>query len=176
MNIDTTRQYCAICSAEVDMPVDTIDAMAMAPGEIGGALRASLSGSGAGWSHGALRASLSGSGAGWSPAEVLTHLADTEVVTGWRLRQILAEDEPTIQPYDQERWATALHYQKRDPTVALEAFGAARHANLEILRLLSDEEWERAYVQPEYGRQTLRAKIRHISDHDLAHLRQIRGG
>ena len=160
MNIDTTRQYCAICSAEVDMPVDTIDAMAMAPGEIGGALRASLS----------------GSGAGWSPAEVLTHLADTEVVTGWRLRQILAEDEPTIQPYDQERWATALHYQKRDPTVALEAFGAARHANLEILRLLSDEEWERAYVQPEYGRQTLRAKIRHISDHDLAHLRQIRGG
>ena len=160
MNIDTTRQYCAICSAEVDMPVDTIDAMAMAPGEIGGALRASLS----------------GSGAGWSPAEVLTHLADTEVVTGWRLRQILAEDEPTIQPYDQERWATALHYQKRDPTVALEAFGAARHANLEILRLLSDEEWERTYVQPEYGRQTLRTKIRHISDHDLAHLRQIRGG
>src|SRR6266540_3882193 len=159
MSIDTTRQYCPICSAEIEVPVDIIAAMTAAPGLIAKAVRA---------------APRSG-GDRWSPAEVAAHLADTEVVSGWRLRQILAEDEPAIQPYDQERWATALHYQKRDPTVALEAFGAARHANLEILRLLSDEEWERTYVQPEYGRQTLRTKIRHISDHDLAHLRQIRG-
>jgi hypothetical protein len=106
---------------------------------------------------------------------VAAHLADTEVVTGWRLREILSEDEPTIQPYDQEKWAAALRYKQRDPDLALEAFAAARRANLELLRLLSDEEWERTCVQPEYGRQTLRTRIRHKSDHDIAHLRQIRG-
>ncbi len=159
MDIDTTKEFCPICSAEVEMPVDIIAAMTAAPGLIAEAVRATLP---------------SGSD-GWSPADVAAHLADTEVVTGWRLRQILAEDKPTIQPYDQEKWAGALRYQERDVGLALEAFAAARRANLEILRLVSDGEWERAYVQPEYGRQTLRAKIRHISDHDLAHLRQIRG-
>jgi DinB superfamily len=80
-----------------------------------------------------------------------------------------------IQPYDQDAWAEALHYDKRDLTLALGAFAAARRANLEILRLLSEAEWERAYRHAEYGRLTLRQKIQHIADHDLAHLRQIRG-
>jgi len=159
MNIETTRQFCPICSAEIEVPVDIIAAMAAAPGLITEAVR---------------RAPLSG-GDGWSPAEVAVHLADTEIVTGWRLRQILAEDEPTIQPYDQEKWAAALRYRERDVGLALEAFAAARRANLEILGLLSDDEWERACVQPEYGRQTLRTRVRHKSDHDIAHLRQIRG-
>ncbi len=159
MSVATVPSYCPICATEVDMPVDTIAAMSAAPGLIADAVR-----------------EAPGAAAGWSPAEVATHLADTEVVTGWRLRQILAEDTPTLQPYDQEKWAAALRYQQRDPDLALESFAAARRANLEILRLLSDEEWERAYIQPEYGRQTLRTKIRHMSDHDLAHLRQIHGG
>jgi len=115
-------------------------------------------------------------GPGWSPPEVAAHLADTEVVTGWRLRQILAEDEPTLQPYDQEKWAAALRYGERNTDLALEAFAAARQANLELLRLLSDRDWERGYLHLEYGRQTLRVKIQHLSDHDLAHLRQICGG
>jgi len=159
MSTETVRSYCPICVTEVDMPVDIIAGMSAAPELIADAVRVAPSGA-----------------AGWSPAEVATHLADTEIVTGWRLRQILAEDTPTIQPYDQEKWAAALRYQQRDPALALESFAAARRANLELLRLLSDAEWDRAYVQPEYGRQTLRIKIQHISDHDLAHLRQIRGG
>lgn len=82
MNIETTFGYCPICATEVDSPVDTIVALAAAPGLIAEAVRAAPS----------------ETRAGWSPAEVAAHLADTEVVTGWRLRQILAEGEPTIQP------------------------------------------------------------------------------
>lgn len=160
MTQEIVLDFCPICGTEVDTPADTLTAMADAPEAIAQALRDAPAG---------VRD-------GWSPAEVATHLADTEVVTGWRIRQILAIDEPEIQPYDQDKWATALRYDERDANLSLEAFAAARRANLEILRLLSDEDWERVYVQPEYGRQTLRAKIRHISDHDLAHLRQIQGG
>jgi len=160
MNPETQRVHCPICSGETEMPVDTLTALAAAPEAIAKAMSDAPA----------------GARDGWSPGEVATHLADTEVVTGWRIRQILAIDEPEIQPYDQDKWATALRYDERDANLSLEAFAAVRRANLEILRLLSDEDWERVYVQPEYGRQTLRAKIRHISDHDLAHLRQIQGG
>jgi DinB superfamily len=160
MSAATTRDYCPICSAEVDRPVDTIGSMAAAPRQIAEAVRASAS----------------SRGPGWSPAEVAAHMADTEVVSGWRLRQILAENEPTIQPYDQDKWATSLHYGERDTDLALEAFDSARQANLELLRLLSDEDWERAYSHSEYGRLTLRILVQHLSEHDLTHMGQIRGG
>ena len=42
----------------------------------------------------------------WSAAEIVCHLADCEVVMAFRLRQTLAEDAPTIQPFDQEKWAS----------------------------------------------------------------------
>ena len=155
----TERAHCPICGAETEMPVDTLTSLASGPELIAAAMREARP---------AARE-------GWSPAEVAVHLADTEVVSGWRYRQILAEDEATIQPYDQDRWAAGLHYDKRDIDLALEAFASARRANLELLQLLSDDDWQRAYHHGEYGRLTLRQKVRHISDHDLAHLRQIRG-
>jgi DinB superfamily len=159
MGAKTKLEFCPICGAEVDTPVDVLASLAEAPEAIATALREAPA----------------GAREGWSASEVATHLADTEVVTGWRMRQTLAADEPEIQPYDQDAWAEALHYDKRDLTLALGAFAAARRANLEILRLLSEAEWERAYRHAEYGRLTLRQKIQHIADHDLAHLRQIRG-
>ena len=45
----------------------------------------------------------------WSAAEIVSHLADCEMVFGFRLRQTLAEDGPTIQPFDQEKWAAMYH-------------------------------------------------------------------
>lgn len=157
---ETTLEFCEICGAEVEMPADTLKALTEGPDKIGTALREAPTGK----RH------------GWTPAEVATHLADTEVVSGWRIRQILAENEPDIQPYDQDKWATALHYGERDVNLALEAFVAARRANVEILRLLAENDWERTYVHEEYGRLTLRQKVRHLSDHDLTHQRQIRSG
>src|ERR1700694_3058489 len=41
----------------------------------------------------------------WSPAAIICHLADCELVFAFRLRQTLAEDNHTIQPFDQEKWA-----------------------------------------------------------------------
>ena len=159
MTPEVVREFCEICGAEVEMPTDTLAALESAPDAIARAMRNAPT---------AQRE-------GWAPAEVATHLADTEVVTGWRVRQILAEPEPEIQPYDQDKWVSALRYGERDTNLSLEAFAAARRANLEILRLLRNDDWERTYRHAEYGRLTLRQKIRHISDHDLTHMRQIRG-
>lgn len=51
----------------------------------------------------------------WSVGEILAHLADSEIVRGWRMRQILGSPGTPIQAFDQDSWAAAAHYEKRDP-------------------------------------------------------------
>jgi len=46
----------------------------------------------------------------WSILEILGHLADIEIVYGYRLRQMLADDKPVIAPMNQEAWAKHLGY------------------------------------------------------------------
>jgi hypothetical protein len=159
MTVTTTRRHCPICEAEVEMPADTVEGMAATPKLIAEAVRAASG----------------GVGEGWSASEIAAHLADIEVALGWRLRQILSEDEPELQPFDQDDWAAALRYGERDVEVALNAFVAQRAANVEILARLSEEGWERRFRHPEFGPASLRTLVRHISDHDLVHLAQIQG-
>src|SRR5580692_3527445 len=67
----------------------------------------------------------------WSAAEIVAHLADCELVFGFRLRQTLAEDAPVIQPFDQDKWATV--YRGIEAGHALEVFSALRGWNLRLL-------------------------------------------
>ncbi len=157
--METTRRHCPICESEVEMPVDTVEGMAAAPKLIAEAVRAAPG----------------GAGEGWSASEIAAHLADIEVALGWRIRQVLSVDEPALQPFNQDDWAAALRYGERDVEVALNAYAAQRAANVEILAGLSEEGWERRFKHPEFGPASLRTLVRHISDHDLAHLAQIRG-
>ena len=157
MTVETTRRHCPICESEVEMPVDTVEGMAAAPKLIAEAVRAASG----------------GAGDGWSASEIAAHLADIEVALGWRLRQVLSADEPELQPFDQNDWAAALRYGERDVEVALKAYAAQRAANVEILARLSEDGWERRFKHPEFGLASLRTLVRHISDHDLAHLTQI---
>ena len=46
----------------------------------------------------------------WAAADVVQHLADSELVLGFRMRMVLTEDRPTIQGYDQDKWAGTLRY------------------------------------------------------------------
>jgi len=50
----------------------------------------------------------------WSVTEVIAHLADSEMVVGWRLRSILGAPGTPIQAYDQDAWAKEGNYGKRD--------------------------------------------------------------
>lgn len=67
----------------------------------------------------------------WSPAEIVSHLADCEIAFGFRLRQTLAEDEPIMQPFDQEKWAAT--YGDIPASQALAAFTAMRAWNLRLI-------------------------------------------
>src|SRR5215468_4152 len=55
----------------------------------------------------------------WSVRQVVQHLADSELVGGFRFRMVLAHDAPELPGYDQDLWADRLHYQESDLATAL---------------------------------------------------------
>ena len=68
----------------------------------------------------------------WSALECLGHMVDGELVVSGRIRWIIAEDEPDIVGYDQDRWVARLHRPDDDPETLIGLFDALRHANLRL--------------------------------------------
>ncbi|HEY1913759.1 MAG TPA: DinB family protein, partial [Vicinamibacterales bacterium] len=62
----------------------------------------------------------------WSVREILAHLADTELVTSWRIRSILASNGTALQPYDQNEFARVFKYAEAPVAGSLDLFEANR--------------------------------------------------
>jgi uncharacterized damage-inducible protein DinB len=109
----------------------------------------------------------------WSIRQVLRHLADSELVWGYRLRLVLSQDRPPLTGYDQDRWAERLHYDEADPATALEEFALLRRGNLKLVDQATPDDLKRVGVHAERGEESVEHMIRLYAGHDLLHLRQI---
>jgi DinB superfamily len=109
----------------------------------------------------------------WSIAEILAHLADVEIVASWRMRSIIGSDGITIQPFDQDAWASVFQYSKRDPKQSLEIFRVLRENNLMMLKSLPPEAWEKHGMHLERGKETIAHLARMFAGHDTNHVSQI---
>ena len=110
----------------------------------------------------------------WTACEIVHHLADSEMRAAMRLRQLLAEDDPQIEAYDQDDYATRMRYNERtDLRPALDAFRAARAVTAQLLALMTDEDWRRAGQHPEHGRYTPEDWLRIYAAHAHGHASQI---
>ena len=109
----------------------------------------------------------------WSVAEIVAHLADAEIVVGWRVRLILGAPGTPIQAFDQDSWVAALHYDKRSPRESLAQLRALREANLALYKSLSAEQWRHYGMHSERGQESVEHIVRLMAGHDLNHLRQI---
>ncbi len=108
----------------------------------------------------------------WSAAEIVCHLADCDLVFGFRLRQTLAEDGPTIQPFDQDKWAA--QYVGIPTAQALDAFSALRKWNLRLIHSALPAAAGRTMTHPERGTMTFQTVVETMAGHDLNHLAQLR--
>lgn len=109
----------------------------------------------------------------WSIAQVLQHLADSDLVWGWRVRLILAHDRPAITGYDQDLWADRLHYAEADVAEALETFTILRRGNLKLIERATPDDLNRVGVHAERGEESVKHLIGLYAGHDLLHLKQI---
>ena len=131
----------------------------------------------------ALRLTIAGRSAGqlgrpeapgkWSVRQVIQHLADAELVGGFRYRMVLAHDRPMIQGYDQDLWAERLHYDEADIDTAIGDFTTIRQGNIRLLLRATPADRDRVMVHAERGEESLTHMIRMYAGHDLVHLRQM---
>jgi DinB superfamily len=109
----------------------------------------------------------------WSIIEILAHLAEIEMVTGCRYRQMLEQDGVALCGFDRELWARLGTYGAWDRHDAVELFRLLRKANLRMLGSLSPEQWEHSGEHAERGKLTVADIARHMAAHDINHLQQI---
>jgi uncharacterized damage-inducible protein DinB len=109
----------------------------------------------------------------WSVAEIVAHLADVEIVIGWRMRSVLGAPGTPVQAFDQNAWVVAGHYEKRDPRKSIELHRTVREANLALLKSLSPEQWKHYGQHAERGQESIEHIVRMIAGHDINHLGQI---
>jgi uncharacterized damage-inducible protein DinB len=109
----------------------------------------------------------------WSITEILAHLADVELVAGYRLRMILSRNATPIQAFDQDLWAQSGNYAGQDPAASLEVFRLLRERNLKLLRSVSRQRWSNYGMHAERGKETIARVVAMLAGHDLNHLGQI---
>jgi hypothetical protein len=109
----------------------------------------------------------------WSIAEVLAHLADAELVGGWRMRLIVGNNGASLQPFNQDVWAETFAYAQRDPATSLETFRVLRENNLAMLKALPENLWQNYGMHQERGKETIAHIVRMFAGHDLNHLEQV---
>ena len=110
----------------------------------------------------------------WCVLEILGHLADVEIVYGYRLRQMLADTKPVIAPLDQDAWARNLNYLDSPPPELVAFYGLARHHNLRLLRTLKPADLFKSAFHPEMQQpMTVADLVERMAGHGAAHLEQI---
>jgi hypothetical protein len=109
----------------------------------------------------------------WSAREIIHHLADSETVSGIRLKRLLVEDHPLIQGYDQEAFAERLNYNNRDIGPALDAFRSARANTAQLLDAMTEEDWKREGTHSESGSYTAEDWLTIYAEHAHNHAAQI---
>lgn len=86
---------------------------------------------------------------GWTVRQLIHHLADSHLNAYVRFKLTLSEDQPTIKPYDEERWAELADTPATPPRVSLDLLSYLHERWVILLRSLTEEEWRRAYYHPE---------------------------
>jgi hypothetical protein len=109
----------------------------------------------------------------WSAAEIVHHLADSEMIAAIRLRRLIVEEHPVIQGYDQEAYAARLRYKGRDIRPALDAVRSTRATAVQLLRTMSEEEWSAAGWHTEVGLYTAERWLEIYAEHAHKHAEQI---
>ena len=108
----------------------------------------------------------------WSVIECIGHLVDSEIVTTGRVRWIVAEDEPAILGYDQDRWVDGLRHRDDDPDDLIALFDALRTADLRLWAGSPAGIRERSGIHSERGRESYELIFRLAAGHDRFHLAQ----
>jgi len=88
---------------------------------------------------------------GWTARQVVHHLADSHLNSYVRFRLALTENEPTIKPYEQDRWAELQDAKDAPVEISLALLEALHYRWVRLLRSMGEEDFARKFRHPEIG-------------------------
>jgi hypothetical protein len=107
----------------------------------------------------------------WKARQVLTHLAQIEIMFAARLRFALAQDGYVVQPFEQDDWMTNEFSQPA--LTGLDSYLALRRMNLALCRSLSPAQRAKTFTHPEFGVLDVDWLMAWAAGHERNHLPQI---
>ena len=110
----------------------------------------------------------------WSPAFVLHHMADAELHFATRYLFAIADDKPTIVPFNEDVYPERVNYADRNPLASLAALEGVSQVVIDILTVIPSEDWSRTSIHIEKGPVTLTQIVELASGHSKAHANQIK--
>ena len=109
---------------------------------------------------------------GWTVRQVVHHLPDSHMNSFVRFKLALTENEPTIKPYDEKRWAeTADAKAPTEPSLLL--LENLHKRWLVLLESMSGSDWQRKFRHPERGTMTLDQNLQLYAWHGRHHVAHI---
>lgn len=114
---------------------------------------------------------------GWTVRQVVHHVPDSHMNAYVRWKLALTEDEPTIKPYFEDRWAKLADTQSTPIETSLALLDSLHARWVKLLRSLGPEDWKRNFRHPELGTVSLEKNLAIYAwhgKHHVAHVTELR--
>jgi uncharacterized damage-inducible protein DinB len=114
---------------------------------------------------------------GWTVRQVVHHVPDSHMNSYMRFKLALTEDEPTIKPYAEDRWAELADSKATPIEVSLTLLDSLHDRWVRLLRALEPEDWKRTFRHPDLGAMTLEKTLALYAwhgKHHVAHITELR--
>jgi hypothetical protein len=112
---------------------------------------------------------------GWTIRQVAHHVPDSHLNAYIRFKLALTEDDPTIKPYAEDRWAQLADTHSTPVEVSLSLLEALHTRWIKLLRSLKPEDWKRTFRHPELGLVPLEKNLALYSWHGRHHVAHVTG-
>lgn len=110
---------------------------------------------------------------GWTVRQVVHHVPDSHLNSYVRFKLALTENEPTIKPYAEDRWAELADSKATPIEVSLTLLDSLHDRWVRLLRSLTAEDWKRNFRHPEIGLMPLEKNLALYSWHGRHHVAHI---
>ena len=114
---------------------------------------------------------------GWTVRQVVHHVPDSHLNSYVRFKLALTEDNPTIKPYAEDRWAQLGDTQSTPVEVSLQLLESLHDRWVRLLRSLTPDQWKRTFRHPDVGEMTLDKTLALYvwhGKHHVAHITELR--
>jgi len=114
---------------------------------------------------------------GWTVRQVVHHVPDSHLNAYVRFKLALTEEDPTIKPYAEDRWAELADTKATPVEVSLTLTDSLHDRWVRLLRSLVPEQWKRTFRHPEMGPMTLEKTLALYAwhgRHHVAHITELR--